>query len=73
MSVIFLIARDSVRALLHQRLLIGLMLVSLAMTIFFSVIMSRTRDTITSQFTDSEAATNSAAFKNMSEEDKKNE
>jgi ABC-type transport system involved in multi-copper enzyme maturation permease subunit len=71
MNVIFLIARDSMRALLHQRLLIGLMLVSFAMTVFFSVIMSRTRENITSQFDNSSAETNSPAFQKMSQEDKK--
>ena len=71
MSVIFLIARDSIRALLHQRLLIGLMLVSLAMTVFFSAIMSRTRENITNQFDTSSAETNSPVFQKMSEEDKK--
>jgi len=67
MNVIFLIARDSMRALLHQRLLIGLMLVSFAMTVFFSVIMSRTRENITSQFDNSSAETNSPAFQKMSQ------
>jgi Cu-processing system permease protein len=71
MSVIFLIARDSIRALLHQRLLIGLMLVSLAMTVFFSAIMSRTRENITSQFDVSSAETNSPVFQKMNDEDKK--
>src|SRR5208282_6130282 len=71
MNIIFFIARDSIRALLHQRLLIGLMLGSLAMTIFFSVIMSRTRENITSQFADSEAQTNSPVFQKMSTEDRK--
>ena len=71
MNIIFLVARDSIRALLHQRLLVGLMLVSLIMTIFFSVIMSRTRANITSQFIDSDAQTNSPAFQKMSEEDRK--
>lgn len=71
MNIIFLIARDSIRALLHQRLLVGLMLVSLAMTIFFSVIMNRTRESIASQYTDADAETNSPAFKKMSEEDRK--
>ncbi|MGD0815200.1 MAG: ABC transporter permease subunit [Verrucomicrobiota bacterium] len=70
MNVIFLIARDSIRALLHQRLLIGLMLVCLAMTVFFSAMMSRMRENITTQF-DTSAQTNSPAFQKMSEEDKK--
>ena len=71
MSVVFLIARDSIRALLHQRLLVGLMLVSVAMTVFFSVIMSRTSQNISSQFDASTAETNSPVFNKMSDEDKK--
>jgi len=71
MKIIFLIARDSIRALLHQRLLLALMLVSLAATIFFSIIMSETRKNITSQFEDSDVPTNSPAFQNMSEKDHK--
>ena len=72
MNTIFLIARDSVRALLHQRLLIGLMLASIAMTIFFSFVMNVTRKNITSQFTDAEnAQTNSPVFQKMSEDDRK--
>ena len=47
MKTIFLIATDSIRALLHQRLLLGLMLASLALTIFFSIIMSKERKQIT--------------------------
>jgi ABC-type transport system involved in multi-copper enzyme maturation permease subunit len=71
MNLIFLIARDSIRGLLHQRLLLGLMLVSLAMTVFFSAIMSRTRQNITAQFDVSATETNSPVFKNMNEEDRK--
>jgi ABC-type transport system involved in multi-copper enzyme maturation permease subunit len=71
MNIILLIARDSIRGLLHQRLLIGLMLVSLALTIFFSVVMSHTRQSITSQFADSDFQTNSPAFQKMSEQDRK--
>jgi|ERR1035438_5397750 ABC-type transport system involved in multi-copper enzyme maturation permease subunit len=70
MNVILLIARDSIRALLHQRLLIGLMLLSLALTVFFSIIMSRARESITSQYVDSDFQTNSA-FSKMSEEERK--
>jgi ABC-type transport system involved in multi-copper enzyme maturation permease subunit len=71
MKVVFLIARDSIRGLLHQRLLIGLMLVSLAMTVFFSAIMGRTRENISSQFDISSAETNSPVFQKMSDEDRK--
>jgi ABC-type transport system involved in multi-copper enzyme maturation permease subunit len=71
MNVVLLIARDSIRALLHQRLLIGLMLVSLVMTIFFSFLMNQMRKNITSQFVDSDIQTNSPAFAKMSDEDRK--
>jgi ABC-type transport system involved in multi-copper enzyme maturation permease subunit len=71
MNIVLLIARDSIRALLHQRLLIGLMLVSLVMTIFFSFVMNQTRKNITSQYVDSDFQTNSPAFAQMSDEDRK--
>jgi ABC-type transport system involved in multi-copper enzyme maturation permease subunit len=71
MKIILLIARDSIRALLHQRLLVGLMLASLVMTIFFSFAMSRTRQNITSQYAVSDAQTNSPMFSKMSEDDRK--
>ena len=71
MNLVFLIAGDSIRSLLHQRLLLGLMLVSLAMTIFFAVVMNHTRQAISSQFTDDAMPTNSPMFQKMSEEDRK--
>ncbi len=71
MKIIFLIARDSIRGLLHQRLLIALMLVSLAMTIFFSFVMKETRENISDRFMDAGTTTNSPAYKNLSEEDRK--
>jgi ABC-type transport system involved in multi-copper enzyme maturation permease subunit len=72
MNLILLIARDSIRALLHQRLLVGLMLGSLAMTIFFSFVMSRTRENITRQFADgADLQTNSPVFNNMGKEERK--
>jgi hypothetical protein len=71
MNVTFLIARDSIRAFLHQRLLVGLRLVSFAMTVFFSAIMSRTRENISSQFDESLAETNAPVFQKMSDEDRK--
>lgn len=71
MKSIFLIARDSIRFLLHQRLLVGLMLVSIAMTIFFTVALTQTRKNIRRQFTDAEVETNSPFYQKMSEEDRK--
>jgi ABC-type transport system involved in multi-copper enzyme maturation permease subunit len=70
MNVIFLIAGDSIRALLHQRLLLALILVSLAMTVVSSMVMNTERKVITSQYTGDDTM-NSAPFKNMSDEDKR--
>jgi ABC-type transport system involved in multi-copper enzyme maturation permease subunit len=72
MNAIFLIARDSIRALLHQRLLIALMLVSLAATVVFSLLARELRNNVYGQFTDNNnATTNSPAYRKMSEEDQK--
>ena len=70
MNVIFLIARDSIRALLHQRLLIALILVSLAMTVVMSLLMNTERRSIDAAYSDG-ADTTSAFYKSMSEEDKR--
>lgn len=59
MKTIFLVAGDSIYALLHQRLLLGLMLASLAITIFFSVSLSKARSNITRSFSDDQPMTNS--------------
>lgn len=52
MKIIWHIAADSIRSLLHQRLLMGLMLATLALTIFFSITMSSARTHITEQYSD---------------------
>jgi len=73
MKTIFLIASDSIRALLHQRLLLGLMLASLALTIFFSITMSSVRKNITRTYNDDQM-TNSSPFmgtNQMSEGDRR--
>lgn len=57
MKMIFIIAADSIRALLHQKLLLGLMLAMLAVTIFFSITMSMARTNI-SVANDERGATN---------------
>ena len=44
MSTVLLIAGDSIRALLHQRLLVALMLVTLGLTIFFSVLLTEAKE-----------------------------
>ncbi len=71
MNAIFLIARDSIRALLHQRLLIALMLVSLAITVVFSLLAREVRQNISSQFTDDNVQTNSPVYQKMSDSDRK--
>jgi ABC-type transport system involved in multi-copper enzyme maturation permease subunit len=58
LKTILLIASDGVRALLHQRLLVGLMLASVALTIAFSVLLSNTREHITESFSEEHAAAN---------------
>lgn len=50
MRTILLIAADGVRALLHKRLLLGLMVASLAVTIAFSVMFSNARESVTEGF-----------------------
>ncbi|HEY3915791.1 MAG TPA: ABC transporter permease subunit [Verrucomicrobiae bacterium] len=71
MNVIFLIARDSIKDLLHQRILIGLMLVSFAMTVLFSFMANQTRNSISNQYDLGSAETNSPAFKNMNDQDRR--
>ncbi len=72
MKTIFLIAADSIRALLHQRLLVGLMLASLALTVFFSIVMSRERKSITESFSQNQTTNTSYMGTNqMSEVDRR--
>ena len=49
MRVIFLIAADSIRALLHQRLLVAVMLLTLILTILFSVLLNDIQEKILEQ------------------------
>ncbi len=44
MTAALLIAVDSIRALLHQRLLVALMLVALGLTVVFSVLVTESKD-----------------------------
>ena len=44
MRAVLLIAADSIRALLHQRLLVALMLVTLGLTVVFSVLFTEAKD-----------------------------
>ncbi|HUB25245.1 MAG TPA: ABC transporter permease subunit [Tepidisphaeraceae bacterium] len=72
MNVIFLIAGDSIRALLHQRLLVGLMLASMAVTMFFSVMLSSARTNITQAFSNGQMPTTmSTATTQMSDADQR--
>lgn len=52
MRTTLLIAADSIRALIHQRLLLGLMLASLAMVIVASVMLTAARKSIAASFAD---------------------
>ena len=49
MNTIFLIARDSVRATLHHRVLLALMLVVAITTVLFSLVLSSQLDSLTAQ------------------------
>lgn len=49
MRVILLIAADSIRALLHQRLLVAVMLLTLILTILFSVLLNDIQEQILEQ------------------------
>lgn len=72
MKTIVLIAADSIRGLLHQRLLLGLMLASLGLTVFFSVALSRARKNITTSFSDDQLDTNMSTVTNrMSEAERR--
>jgi len=44
MNAVLLIAGDSIRALLHQRLLVALMLVTLGLTVLFSVLLTEAKE-----------------------------
>lgn len=46
MRIILLIAADSIRALMHQRLLVALMLLTLILTVLFSVLLTNTQEMI---------------------------
>jgi ABC-type transport system involved in multi-copper enzyme maturation permease subunit len=72
MKTILLIATDGIRALIHQRLLVGLMLASLALTIAFSVLLNAARKSVNESFSEDRIA--SQPYKGsqpMSETDKR--
>jgi ABC-type transport system involved in multi-copper enzyme maturation permease subunit len=71
-KTILLIAADGIRELIHQRLLVGLMLASLALTIAFSVFLNSTRKHITESFSEERMATESyQGSEPMSESDRR--
>jgi ABC-type transport system involved in multi-copper enzyme maturation permease subunit len=71
MKTILVIARDSIRALLHQRLLLAFMVASLALTTVFSVIFSKTKTMMTGEFME-QFTTNSVSGTNqLSETDRR--
>jgi ABC-type transport system involved in multi-copper enzyme maturation permease subunit len=71
-KTILLIAADGMRALIHQRLLVGLMLASLALTIAFSVLMNTARNSMIEKFTsDRIAAAQSKGSQAMSESERR--
>src|SRR6185312_7480427 len=79
MRTVILIAKDNIRALLHQRLLVGLMLASLALIVVFSIILSSARKNIERSYSDdatvSTTATNHSEFasttNSLSEKDRR--
>ncbi|HVM62678.1 MAG TPA: ABC transporter permease subunit [Verrucomicrobiae bacterium] len=68
MKTISLIAADSIRGLLHQRLLLGLMLACLGLTVFFSIALAKTRKNITSSFSDGKGGANMSTVTNRMSE-----
>ncbi len=56
MKTVLLIASDGIWALIHQRLLVGLMLASLALTIAFSFVLKSARENVTESFSEDRVA-----------------
>ena len=72
MKMILLVATDGIRALIHQRLLVGLMLASLALTIAFSVLLNSALKNVTGSFSEDRiAAESSKATQRMSETERR--
>ena len=59
MKTTLLVAVDGIRQLIHQRLLVALMLASLALTIAFSVMLSSAQKHVTESFSDERVITES--------------
>src|SRR5271170_7584285 len=72
MKTILLITSDGIRALVHQRLLVGLMLASLAVTVAFSVLLNSARTHVTESFAEDRVASDPLkGNESMSEADKR--
>jgi ABC-type transport system involved in multi-copper enzyme maturation permease subunit len=73
MKTIFIIALDSVLALLHQKLLLGLMLATLAITIYFTITLSSARTHITSEYSSgrTNAATSTTVTNGLSDTERR--
>jgi ABC-type transport system involved in multi-copper enzyme maturation permease subunit len=71
MKTILLIAADSIRALLHKRLLVGLMVASVALTIGFSVMYSNVRTQMMASYADSADVNMEKVTKDMTEAEKR--
>jgi len=71
-KMILLVAADGIRALIHQRLLVGLMLASLALTIAFSVLLNSALKSVTGSFSEDRIAAESPkATQRMSETERR--
>ena len=64
MKTTLLIAADSIRALLHQRLLVGVMLIALALIVVFSVLLLGERKFMTQELVDESVANAAPAGNN---------
>jgi len=72
MKVIFLIARDSIKYLLHQRLLLALILLSLVMTGIYAALMLQMKTHIAANYdAPANAATNSPDWQKMDPKQRK--
>lgn len=72
MKTILLIAMDGIRALIHQRLLVGLMVASLAVIVVFSVLLNSARQNINETFSEDRVASDSVkGNERMSEADRR--
>lgn len=71
MRAMALIAADSIRALLHKRLLVGLMIATVALTIAISSAFSGFRENMTESFQDRIAAAQEERSKDMPEKEKR--